>query len=51
MEHQEVCESLRRWANLIAREEMYCDLSVYKVDLKDGKITYQFSLTPKSEVK
>lgn len=47
IEHQEVCESLRKWANVIAREELYSDLQVYKVDLKDGKITYQFSLTPK----
>lgn len=48
-EHEEVCEWLRKWANAIAREEMYSDLQVYKEDLHDGKITYRFSLTPKSE--
>lgn len=51
MEHQEVCESLRKWANAIAREGQYSNLEVYKVDLKDGKITYQFSLTPKGGAK
>lgn len=35
--HQEVCEWLRKWANAIAREGLYSDLSVYKVDLKECK--------------
>lgn len=49
--HAEICDYLRKWANAIAREGVYSDLSVYKEDRHDDKITYVFSLTPaKKEV-
>lgn len=45
-QHQEVCESLRKWANAIARDGVYSGLEVFNEDLHDGRITYLFSLTP-----
>lgn len=49
--HQEICDSLRKWANAIAREGVYSNLSVYMENRYDDKITYVFSLTPaKKEV-
>ena len=49
--HQEVCESIVKWAKAIAREGLYSDISVYREDLKDGKVTFRFSLTPAIENK
>lgn len=51
MKPQEVREALKKWANAIAREGIYSDLSVTQEDLHDGKITYRFSLTPTNKVK
>ena len=44
--HAEICDALRKWANAIARDGVYSDITVLREDLHDGKITYCFSLTP-----
>lgn len=44
--HAEVCGYVKNWANRICSERLYSDLSVTEEDLKDGKVTFRFSLTP-----
>lgn len=44
--HAEVCGYVKNWANRICSEGLYSDMSVIREDLKDGKSTFRFSLTP-----
>lgn len=44
--HQEVCGYVKNWAYRICSDRLYSDLSVTEEDLKDGKVTFRFSLTP-----
>ena len=44
--HAEVCGYIKNWANRICSDRLYSDLSVTEEDLKDGKVTFRFSLTP-----